>query len=402
MNAPGAIRFQHVIDPEDCARCGSCEADCERGAISHDERNSRHNYVVDPDKCNACLKCLGSCGTGAIDMWLPVQGGGEFSVAEQLTWEELPLASLQAADAAVRSTLAPAVAASADLAQRLAPASAAVPQVNLFSAHAPATAVVAQTRRLTSGNDIRHIVLDFGDCPFPVLEGQTIGILAPGSDASGRPHAMRAYSVASARDGEQGAGTLALTVKRIVEDYDGKSTSGICSNFLCDLAVGDRVQVVGPYGQSFLLPDAPGTKILMICTGTGIAPMRGMIERRCRHRVGDGRDLVLFYGARTPADMPYHEELAALSQRRLLDFNPAFSRAADRPREYIQDLLIQRSAEVSDLLRDERCFIYLCGMRGMEEAVLRAFAAAVGLDDSAWREFEVELRERCRLHIETY
>lgn len=397
MSAPDVIRFQHVIDPEDCARCGSCEAECGLGAISHDERN----YVVDPDKCEACLRCLAVCGTGSIDAWLPVQRGSEFSVIDQLAWDALPQAPLQAADTSVRNTLS--ADAAVAVAQQLAPPSAAVPQVNLFSAHAPAQAVVAQTRRLTAGNDIRHIVLDFGDVSFPVLEGQTIGILAPGSDASGRRHAMRAYSVASARDGEEeGTRTLALTVKRIVEDYDGKPTNGVCSNYLCDLAVGERVEVVGPYGQSFLAPNAPGTKILMICTGTGIAPMRGIIERRCRHPVGGDEELVLFYGARTPADMPYYEDLTALAQHRSLDFKPAFSRAVGRPRQYVQDLLIRHSDRVAELLRDEQCFIYLCGVRGMDDGVLRAFAEIAGMDGIDWPEFEAGLRDRRRLHIETY
>jgi benzoyl-CoA 2,3-dioxygenase component A len=43
-------------------------------------------------------------------------------------------------------------------------------------------------------------VLDFGGAAFPVLEGQTIGILPPGLDAQGRPHHLRLYSVASPRE----------------------------------------------------------------------------------------------------------------------------------------------------------------------------------------------------------
>jgi benzoyl-CoA 2,3-dioxygenase component A len=245
-------------------------------------------------------------------------------------------------------------------------------------------------------------VLDFGEHVFPVLEGQTLGILPPGTDAEGRPHAMRAYSVASARDGESaGTRTVALTVKRIAEDYDGNMAHGVCSNYLCDLAVGAQVRVVGPHGQSFLAPNAAGTKLLMICTGTGIAPMRGMIERRLRVPVNAGGDLFLFYGARSPADMPYYEQFSQLD-RRQLDFNPAFSRVPGRAREYVQDVLAQRRALVAELLRDEQCYIYLCGVRGMEEAVLRTFAELCDMDREQWLSFEDKLREQRRLHIETY
>jgi benzoyl-CoA 2,3-dioxygenase component A len=274
--------------------------------------------------------------------------------------------------------------------------------VNLFSTHAPVLATVAETWRPTIGNDIRHIVLDFGDSLFPVLEGQTIGILTPGNDTDGRPHAMRAYSVASARTGEHpGTNTVALTVKRIVTNHDGNTAYGVCSNYLCDLAVGDRVQVVGPYGQSFLAPNAAGTKMLMICTGTGIAPMRGMIEQRRRHPVNDGDDLALFYGARSPADMPYHDDLVKLPHRQL-DLNLAFSRVAGRTREYVQDLLMRRSVLVMALLQDPQCCIYLCGIRGMEAAVMQVFAEICCMYGGDWSTLEAQLREQRRLHIETY
>ena len=63
--------------------------------------------------------------------------------------------------------------------------------------------------------DTHHIMLDFGAMPFPVLEGQSIGVVPPGVDELGRPHHPRQYSVASARNGERpGYNNVALTVKR--------------------------------------------------------------------------------------------------------------------------------------------------------------------------------------------
>jgi len=60
-----AVIKQHLIDPEICIRCNTCEETCPSDAISHDSRN----YVVDAAKCNACLACIGPCPTGAIDNW---------------------------------------------------------------------------------------------------------------------------------------------------------------------------------------------------------------------------------------------------------------------------------------------------------------------------------------------
>lgn len=393
MGVSGGKRFQHLIDPQNCARCGSCESECQVAAISHDERN----YAIDHDLCSGCQECLAVCPTGAIDSWIALADAPDFPVAEQLTWSDLPRAPVAAAD--IVHLLEPEVAVAH---VHAAPASAATPRVNLYAADAPAHARVCENRLLTATGDVHHIVLDFGDCEMPLLEGQTIGVLAPGTDANGRPHAMRVYSAASARDGERpGTRTVALTVKRILQDRDGNAVRGVCSNHLCDLDVGATVDVVGPYGQTFLMPDDPAATILMIATGTGIAPMRGMIARAQRLPAQARPRLALFYGARTPEDMPYRDELEALAPDTLELFT-AFSRMPRQPRHYVQDAIVLGASRVLEYLRDERCHIYLCGVKGMEEGVDRAFAhvcADGGIDWSALRE---RLRTSHRLHSETY
>jgi len=189
---------------------------------------------------------------------------------------------------------------------------------------------VAGNLRLTdadASSDIRHIVLDFGATAMPVLEGQSIGILPPGTDAAGRPHYIRLYSVASPRDGERpNYNNLSITVKRVTEDHEGKPTRGVCSNYLCDLKAGDEVQVVGPYGSTFLMPNHPGANLLMICTGTGSAPMRAMTERRRRRRaLKEAGATMLFFGARAPGELPYFGPLMKLPKD-FIDVNLALSR----------------------------------------------------------------------------
>ena len=48
---------QHLIDPEICIRCNTCEATCPVGAITHDDRN----YVVRADVCNLCTARCTPC-----------------------------------------------------------------------------------------------------------------------------------------------------------------------------------------------------------------------------------------------------------------------------------------------------------------------------------------------------
>src|SRR5207237_8093627 len=59
-------------------------------------------------------------------------------------------------------------------------------------------------------------------------------------------------------------------------------SNGVCSNYICDLKKGDKVQVTGPFGATFLMPNDPAANIIMICTGTGSAPFRGFTEWRRR------------------------------------------------------------------------------------------------------------------------
>jgi len=403
--ASADLALQHVIDPEICIRCNTCEETCPIDAVTHDERN----YVVKFEVCNGCNACVPPCPTGAIDNWRNVARSKAFTLEEQFSWDVLPpqtepaVATEVALPEEVQRLTAEATAGLGTAVA--APWSAEKPYVNLFTPRNPVTATVAGNFRLTedgASSDIRHIVLDFGGAAFPVLEGQSIGITPPGTDANGKPHYVRLYSVASPRDGERpGYNNLSITVKRVDQDHDGKPVRGVCSNYLCDLAKGDTVQVVGPYGASFLMPNHPGASLLMICTGTGSAPMRAMTERRRRTRAtGDG-DLMLFFGARAPGELPYFGPLMKLPKD-FIDINLAFSRVTGQPRQYVQDLIRARADKVAPMLADENCFIYVCGLKGMESGVLEAFrdvARQKGFDfDALWP----TLLASRRIHIETY
>jgi len=397
---------QHLIDPEICIRCNTCEETCPIDAISHDSRN----YVVDPAICNACNACISPCPTGAIDSWRQVARSDAYSLAAQLAWDTLPAQQQVAVDATsdIPQEIARITAlATAGQGGAVAPPwSAAHPYVNLHTLAKPAIATVAGNFRLTgdgASSDIRHIVLDFGSTAFPVLEGQTIGIVPPGADAHGRPHYVRLYSIASPRDGERPRyNNLALTVKRVTTDHTGEPVHGVASNYLCDLDRGAAVNVVGPFGTSFLMPNHPGASLLMICTGTGSAPMRAMTERRRRRRaLKEGGDLMLFFGARSPEELPYFGPLMKLP-RDFIDINLAFSRVPGTPKQYVQDLIRVRGGDVVRHLQNDQCFVYVCGLKGMEEGVTEAFRDVCRQQGQDWDALLSVLRESGRYHLETY
>ena len=89
MNQPAAavvVFKQHLIDPEICIRCNTCESVCPVQAISHDARN----YVVDADKCQQCMACVPPCPTGAIDNWHVLPRAQAYTLDQQLQWDVLP------------------------------------------------------------------------------------------------------------------------------------------------------------------------------------------------------------------------------------------------------------------------------------------------------------------------
>ena len=405
--APSAdYALQHLIDPEVCIRCNTCEATCPINAITHDARN----YVVDFAKCNGCNACVAPCPTGAIDHWLQVRKTAPYTLDDQFSWDGLPpqeeLEVGAQADVPDDVRHLTEVATAGQGGPAAPPWSASHPYVNLYTPARPAIATVTGNHRLTADDasaDIRHLVLDFGTTAFPVLEGQTLGILPPGVDAGGRPQSVRLYSIASPRDGERPRyNNVSLTIKRVTEDHDGRPVRGVASNYLCDLTIGDQVKVVGPYGASFLMPNHPGSSLMMICTGTGSAPMRAMTERRRRRRaLNEGGDLLLFFGARVERELPYFGPLMKLPKD-FIDVNFAFSRVPERPKAYVQDRIRERADKVARMLQDDDCYIYICGLKGMESGVIDAFrdvCRASGLD---WDALKPQLLAKSRLHIETY
>ena len=418
----GTIR-QHLIDPEICIRCNTCEATCPVGAVTHDSRN----YVVDIDKCNFCMACVPPCPTGSIDNWRDVPRVRAYSLEAQLSWDELPAelpaetadieraADVQAmpadetAPGAVEA-VSPA-SASAHYSAVVPPWSAAHPYTNLYGPRCPersVTARVAGNHRVTEAGtdyDTHHIVLDFGNTPFPVLEGQSLGIVPPGQDAEGRAHHPRQYSVASPRDGERpGYNNVSLTVKRVLEDHEGRAVRGVASNYLCDLEIGSTVEVVGPFGASFLMPNHPGSHLVMICTGTGSAPMRAMTEWRRRQRASGkltGGRLLLFFGARTREELPYFGPLQNLPAD-FIEIHLAYSRTPGEPKTYVQDLMRRQRTDLAALLADDNAYFFVCGLKAMEAGVMDALRDIADEAALPWESLGARLKREGRLHLETY
>ena len=390
-----ALIKQHLIDPEICIRCNTCEEACPIDAITHDD----NNYVVDASKCNFQMACVPPCPTGAIDNWRMVTK--PYTLEEQYSWSELPKqeevggAAPEAAEDEVEKILARAHDGMGGKA--VAPYTASKPVINLYNRGKPAIATVTGAYRITgeeSEIDVRHIILDFGNQSFPVLEGQSIGIVPPGLGPDGKPHNIRLYSIASPRHGERpNTNNLSLTVKR--------EPNGVCSNYMCDLKKGDKVEVTGPFGATFLMPNDPLANIIMICTGTGSAPFRGFTEWKRRIMPSAPGRFVIFFGARRPQDLPYFGPLQKVPDS-LLNKHFAWSRVPGEAKTYVQDLMRQQGPMLADLLKSNATHVYICGLKGMEQGVDAALDDICRGAGVQWAELRKDMREKGRYHVETY
>lgn len=281
--------------------------------------------------------------------------------------------------------------------QERAPKSAATPSETTYSAAAPALATVRSNVQLSSKSspiEVRKIILEIRDQPFEIVEGQSIGVIAPGGNADGSPFLPRLYTVSSPSDGEhRGNRTLAITVQRIA--------TGVCSNYLCSLQKSDTVSVSGPYGDTFLMPQAPEARLLMICAGTGSAAMRAFTMARERRVGKKSGGMVLFFDGQRPDCFPYFGPLLRVPSN-LLEKHLVFSDLPQDARETLYDRMQVEEDTIAELLQDPNTHVYVSGPKDIEGGVERALTNIAEGMGQQWRNLRDILREEGRYHIQTY
>ena len=189
------------------------------------------------------------------------------------------------------------------------------------------------------------------------------------------PLSPRYYSISSS--GRVESTSCSITVGALIgEARSGRGTFyGTCSNYLFEQDV-DRVvhAFVRDTGSSFRLPADPGTPVLMLGSGTGLAPYRGFLQERAAQRDA-GVPLaagLLVFGCRHPqSDQLYGEELDQLAASADVQLACAYSRVPGLPRVYVQDRLRQMGEQALSLL-DRGAIVYVCGSTGMAEGVRTA------------------------------
>lgn len=264
---------------------------------------------------------------------------------------------------------------------------------------------------------VQHLKFDLSDGNLKYIEGQSIGIIPPGLDKNGKPEKLRLYSIASTRHGDDvDDKTVSLCVRQLEYKHPqtGETVYGVCSTYLTQLKPGDDVKITGPVGKEMLLPDDPEANVIMMATGTGIAPMRAYLWRQFKDAERAANPEYQFkgfswliFGVPTTPNILYKEELEEMQQKYPDNFRLtyAISREQKNPeggRMYIQDRVAENADELWQLIKNEKTHTYICGLRGMEDGIDAALTAAAAKEGVTWSDYQKELKKAGRWHVETY
>ncbi|MBN7137287.1 ferredoxin--NADP(+) reductase [Lysobacter enzymogenes] len=211
---------------------------------------------------------------------------------------------------------------------------------------------------------VGHYVFQRGDGePLDYIPGQFIQVHFQYADGTAT---KRSYSLATIHDHALGPGEA---VEIAVSYVPGGAATALFEG----LGEGDAIQASGPFGRFCLMPADANRRYLLIATGTGVTPYRAMLpqlERQIRER---GIEVVLLFGARSPAELLYGDEFRAFAERVPgFRFVPCFSRELpadphpDVRQGYVQQFLAEFAPDAAGDIA------YLCGNPNMVDACFEA------------------------------
>lgn len=270
----------------------------------------------------------------------------------------------------------------------------------------PYEAIVEDSHRLTpdSAVEVRSIRLTVPHPGFSYSEGQNIGVIVPGPHEYGRDTHFRLYSIAnSPSTSKNGDVEIELCVRRCfyIDEISGEEHPGIASNFLCDAIPGDRISITGPYGDAFTIPEDPASNLLMIGSGTGIAPFRAFIQHIYEQQSDWKGQVRLYYGARSGAETLYrNDQKNDLDQYYDQKTFQAFEGLSHRPwidhgDSGLTNVLDNNAHEIWELMQDKHTHVFIAGLaRTLEE--LQAAIIRVAGSEARWRWTREEMIEQGR------
>lgn len=199
--------------------------------------------------------------------------------------------------------------------------------------------------------DIKHFWLQVqGVNSFDFKPGQYVTLDLSINDTS--KDKFRSYSIASAPVGDT---IFELVLKR----QNGEQTSDYLFN---DVIEGASIKLSGPHGK-FILPQKIESDICFICTGTGITPLRSMLQYLILKKQ-EHKKIFLFFGTRYLNDVLFRSEFEEL-QKKFPQFTYQFVLSKEVSSDYKGIKGYVHQLYEKEFFDKRPAYFYICGWRGM-------------------------------------
>ncbi len=261
---------------------------------------------------------------------------------------------------------------------------------------------------------VRHLTFDLSGGDLRYLEGQSIGIIPPGNDDNGKPNKLRLYSIASTRHGDRlDDKTVSLCVRQLeYKNEAGETVYGVCSTYLCNVEVGSDVAITGPVGKEMLLPQDEDATVIMLATGTGIAPFRAFLWRMFKEQQQNPdyqfKGLAwLIFGIPYTENILYKDDLEKMASDYPDNFRLTYAisreqTTGDGGKVYVQSRVSEYADELFELIQKPNTHVYMCGLKGMEPPISETFTTEAEKRGMKWDEMRKQMKKEERWHVEVY
>lgn len=289
--------------------------------------------------------------------------------------------------------------------------------VNIYRPNSPFVGKCLENYELVAeggSGTVRHLTFDLSEGDLHYLEGQSIGIIPPGIDSRGKPEKLRLYSIASTRHGDRLDGkTVSLCVRKLeYQNDEGETIQGVCSSYLCNLEEGADISITGPVGKEMLLPQEEDATIIMLATGTGIAPFRAFLWRMFKEKEKNPdyqfKGLAwLIFGIPYTENILYKDDLEKMAAEYPDNFRLTYAisreqTTADGGKVYVQSRVSEYADEMFELIQKPNTHVYMCGLKGMEPPISETFTAEAEKRGMKWDEMRKQMKKQERWHVEVY
>ena len=197
-----------------------------------------------------------------------------------------------------------------------------------------------------------------------------------------------------------------LTVGIVRFEHDGRARAGAASSYLAERVEEDeQVRVFVEHNDNFRLPTDSSKPIIMVGSGTGVAPFRAFVQQRAADEA-EGKNWLIFGNQHFATDFLYQTEWQQFAKDGFLHkYDFAWSRDQEK-KIYVQDKIREEASAIWQWLQ-EGAYFYVCGdaakmAKDVETALLEVIAQEGKLSADDAEDYLNELRENQRYQRDVY